>query len=192
MMMRKMPPEDYNCYGFEDEPSDVAERLLAPRCPRSSALSHEGGFPRHLSHPMNAMTAQYVLLLLWTLLFATFSCVAADDSRSVIALAQRQQDTVYPVSFEEYEAAQVPAKLMALMRMTSQQQQQQQQQRLLAFEGDESEPDEEESAEPLPMPLPMYASKEESKRGSYMSLCHFKICNMGRKRNLRPIPRNRF
>ncbi|PSN45410.1 hypothetical protein C0J52_18374 [Blattella germanica] len=31
-------------------------------------------------------------------------------------------------------------------------------------------------------------NKEEMKRGSYMSLCHFKICNMGRKRNLRWNP----
>ncbi|KAF4524112.1 hypothetical protein B566_EDAN007695 [Ephemera danica] len=42
----------------------------------------------------------------------------------------------------------------------------------------------------LPRPINMLASDSEAiddkdKRGNYMSLCHFKICNMGRKRNLR-------
>nr|CAD7203647.1 unnamed protein product [Timema douglasi] len=41
---------------------------------------------------------------------------------------------------------------------------------------------------PAAVPLirqPDGLNKDEDKRGSYMSLCHFKICNMGRKRNLR-------
>ncbi|XP_054285381.1 uncharacterized protein LOC129001956 [Macrosteles quadrilineatus] len=60
-------------------------------------------------------------------------------------------------------------------------QQQQQRQRLLELE-------EREEGEELPLALPLQAKIEKDdylkdKRGSYMSLCHFKICNMGRKRN---------
>jgi len=59
-------------------------------------------------------------------------------------------------------------------------QQQQQRQRLLELE-------EREEGEELPLAYPSTKIEKEDyfkdKRGSYMSLCHFKICNMGRKRN---------
>uniref|UniRef100_A0A1B6GUY6 Somatostatin/Cortistatin C-terminal domain-containing protein n=1 Tax=Cuerna arida TaxID=1464854 RepID=A0A1B6GUY6_9HEMI len=66
--------------------------------------------------------------------------------------------------------------------------QQQQRQRLAELEEGMGE------GEELPVPLPLqgrlphlaFQDKDEfikDKRGSYMSLCHFKICNMGRKRN---------
>uniref|UniRef100_U5ESL0 Putative conserved secreted protein n=1 Tax=Corethrella appendiculata TaxID=1370023 RepID=U5ESL0_9DIPT len=47
-----------------------------------------------------------------------------------------------------------------------------------------------ETPEILPTPLPyikkkMIKEREEKKNNNYMSLCHFKICNMGRKRNTR-------
>lgn len=37
----------------------------------------------------------------------------------------------------------------------------------------------------LPKPLTYQKPREEKKSNHYMSLCHFKLCNMGRKRNNR-------
>ncbi|XP_065086260.1 uncharacterized protein CNMa [Ochlerotatus camptorhynchus] len=37
----------------------------------------------------------------------------------------------------------------------------------------------------LPKPLTYQKPREEKKSNHYMSLCHFKLCNMGRKRNTR-------
>lgn len=37
----------------------------------------------------------------------------------------------------------------------------------------------------LPKPLAYQKPREEKKSNHYMSLCHFKLCNMGRKRNTR-------
>lgn len=37
----------------------------------------------------------------------------------------------------------------------------------------------------LPKVLPYQKAKEEKKNNHYMALCHFKLCNMGRKRNTR-------
>lgn len=37
----------------------------------------------------------------------------------------------------------------------------------------------------LPKPLSFPKPREEKKSSHYMSLCHFKLCNMGRKRNNR-------
>ncbi|XP_003426083.1 uncharacterized protein LOC100679460 isoform X2 [Nasonia vitripennis] len=44
----------------------------------------------------------------------------------------------------------------------------------------------EEDTEALPVPAAMYHSGplHSGKRTSYMALCHFKICNMGRKRQM--------
>lgn len=36
-----------------------------------------------------------------------------------------------------------------------------------------------------PKPLSYQKPREEKKSNHYMSLCHFKLCNMGRKRNTR-------
>ncbi|KAL2713182.1 uncharacterized protein V1478_017375 [Vespula squamosa] len=41
-----------------------------------------------------------------------------------------------------------------------------------------------DEAEALPVPSAHHAPLGSVKRTSYMSLCHFKICNMGRKRQL--------
>lgn len=37
----------------------------------------------------------------------------------------------------------------------------------------------------LPKALPYQKAKDEKKNNHYMALCHFKLCNMGRKRNTR-------
>lgn len=37
----------------------------------------------------------------------------------------------------------------------------------------------------LPKPVPFQKPKDEKRSNHYMSLCHFKLCNMGRKRNTR-------
>uniref|UniRef100_A0A182YJI5 Uncharacterized protein n=1 Tax=Anopheles stephensi TaxID=30069 RepID=A0A182YJI5_ANOST len=39
--------------------------------------------------------------------------------------------------------------------------------------------------EPVQKEIPHQKSKNEKKNNHYMSLCHFKLCNMGRKRNQR-------
>ncbi|XP_058794600.1 uncharacterized protein LOC131666187 isoform X2 [Phymastichus coffea] len=46
--------------------------------------------------------------------------------------------------------------------------------------------DSEEDPESLPLPAAIYhnAPLRSGKRTSYMALCHFKICNMGRKRQM--------
>uniref|UniRef100_A0A1B6KGG9 Uncharacterized protein n=1 Tax=Graphocephala atropunctata TaxID=36148 RepID=A0A1B6KGG9_9HEMI len=67
-------------------------------------------------------------------------------------------------------------------------QQQQQRQRVAELEEGVGEGEEFPASLPYQGRLPLLAlqDKEEyfkDKRGSYMSLCHFKICNMGRKRN---------
>lgn len=37
----------------------------------------------------------------------------------------------------------------------------------------------------LPKAVPYQKAKDEKKNNHYMALCHFKLCNMGRKRNTR-------
>lgn len=37
----------------------------------------------------------------------------------------------------------------------------------------------------LPKAVPFQKAKDEKKNNHYMALCHFKLCNMGRKRNTR-------
>lgn len=41
------------------------------------------------------------------------------------------------------------------------------------------------STEPVQKEIPHQKSKNDKKNNHYMSLCHFKLCNMGRKRNQR-------
>uniref|UniRef100_A0A182K4X3 Secreted protein n=1 Tax=Anopheles christyi TaxID=43041 RepID=A0A182K4X3_9DIPT len=40
-------------------------------------------------------------------------------------------------------------------------------------------------SEPVQKEIPHQKSKNDKKNNHYMSLCHFKLCNMGRKRNQR-------
>ncbi|KAL0268682.1 UNVERIFIED_CONTAM: hypothetical protein PYX00_010523 [Menopon gallinae] len=97
-----------------------------------------------------------------------------------------------PTDVQAYSPADLQA--LSIIRELFQRRQQQQQQQSslsqMSNNGDglsENSPD----YEKLPLPLLLQAlltgynddSKEDVKRGSYMALCHFKICNMGRKRN---------
>nr|UES72872.1 CNMamide [Carausius morosus] len=127
-------------------------------------------------------------------LLATWGCVAAEQRRDAPPL----EAGVYLPELEEQvdladvlnqgdqeldesrsEAARKLASLLSVLRSTLNERQQGQ-----AAAEDEDDP--QQLAVPFPALLPLL--KDEDKRGSYMSLCHFKICNMGRKRNLRWSP----
>ncbi|XP_063237950.1 uncharacterized protein LOC134539683 isoform X2 [Bacillus rossius redtenbacheri] len=105
-----------------------------------------------------------------------------DDSDFADVLDQSEQE------LDENEAARLQklASLLSVLRNTlSERQQGQQGQQGQAGSG-AAEDEVQQLSGLYPGLLPLL--KDEDKRGSYMSLCHFKICNMGRKRNLRWNP----
>nr|CAD7456679.1 unnamed protein product [Timema tahoe] len=149
------------------------------------------------------------LALLSSLLAAALCGATAEAPRGTL-MAQSEDGILLPASmndpddlsvvdedFEQVSRGRVPTvggnkeqslsslyQLLQAALHQNQLQQQQQQGRRLEEAGSETLYPVLPAAVPL-IRQPDGLNKDEDKRGSYMSLCHFKICNMGRKRNLR-------
>uniref|UniRef100_A0A1B6C4S4 Somatostatin/Cortistatin C-terminal domain-containing protein n=1 Tax=Clastoptera arizonana TaxID=38151 RepID=A0A1B6C4S4_9HEMI len=122
----------------------------------------------------------HLTLLYWALLLlhATSISATTEDEPSSAAV----QDSAYGMLLQEDRPS--SNQLREMMRLYEMIQ-------LKALQAKHN-PDLEEmlEGEALPIPERLIAILQENddllkqqKRGSYMSLCHFKICNMGRKRN---------
>nr|CAD7441750.1 unnamed protein product [Timema bartmani] len=165
-----------------------------------------GGLVYRKSMPSSSVST---LALLSSLLAAALCGATAEAPRGTL-MAQSEDGILLPASmndpddlsvvdedFEQVSRGRVPTvggnkeqslsslyQLLQAALHQNQLQQQQQQGRRLEEAGSET------LYPVLPAAVPFIRqpdglNKDEDKRGSYMSLCHFKICNMGRKRNLR-------
>lgn len=139
--------------------------------------------------------------VLWTsvilLSLASGVCYASEEPiRNERSTSAEIQGYPSPDAQETYTLYNIFREMKALIeqQMLQKQQQQLQQQaneQVQAFNNGEGLSEGGLEYEKLPSPQALLGrssfydegSKEDTKRGSYMSLCHFKICNMGRKRS---------
>lgn len=150
--------------------------------------------------------SSFFLLTVWLMAFAS-SALARQDSYNLKAdipaeeLYSELADEVHKIHNQELKLLQylggIAAKQQQEEELIQQELHKQQQQQQQQQTGDDSLLDDLPAENPvktlnrlarlqeLPKPLTYQKPREEKKSNHYMSLCHFKLCNMGRKRNNR-------